>query len=58
MKHGDGSHAASDPAFRRAIAMAIDKQTLVDKVLLGYGTVANSPVQPTATTGDWSPGPD
>ncbi len=58
VKHGDGSHAASDPAFRRAIAMAIDKQTLVDKVLLGYGTPADSPVQPDATTGDWSPGPD
>ena len=58
VKHGDGSHAASDPAFRRAVAMAIDKQTLVDKVLLGYGTVANSPVQPTATTGEWTPGPN
>jgi ABC-type transport system substrate-binding protein len=53
--HGNGSHAASDPAFRRAIRMAVDSQTIVDKVLLGYGTAADSPVQPDATTGDWNP---
>jgi peptide/nickel transport system substrate-binding protein len=56
--HGDGSHAAADPAFRRAVAQAIDKQTWVDKVLSGYGTVADSPVQPDATTGNWDPPPD
>jgi peptide/nickel transport system substrate-binding protein len=28
----------------------------VDKVLLGYGTPGISPVQPTATTGAWTPG--
>ena len=56
--HGDGSHAAADPAFRRAVAQAIDKQTWVDKVLGGYGTVADSPVQPDATTGNWDPPPD
>jgi peptide/nickel transport system substrate-binding protein len=56
--HGTGSHAAADPAFRRAVTMAIDKQALVDNVLLGYGEVADSPVQPTATTGDWTPGPE
>jgi peptide/nickel transport system substrate-binding protein len=53
--HGTGSHAVSDPAFRRAIAEAIDKQTLVDKVYGGYAAVADSPVQPTATTGNWDP---
>ena len=31
---------------------------LVDKVLLGYGTPGISPVQPDATTGAWTPGPD
>jgi peptide/nickel transport system substrate-binding protein len=53
--HGDGSHAAADPAFRRAIRMAVNSQTIVDKVLLGYGTPAVSPVQPDATTGSWDP---
>ncbi len=37
---------------------AVDNQTLVDKVLLGYGTPGISPVQPDATTGAWQPGPD
>ncbi len=56
--HGDGIHATSDPAFRRAIAEAIDKETLVQKVYGGYATVADSPVQPTATTGEWNPPAD
>jgi peptide/nickel transport system substrate-binding protein len=56
--HGDGIHATSDPAFRRAVAEAIDKQTLVQKVYGGYATVADSPVQPGATTGNWDPSSD
>ncbi len=56
--HGTGSHAVSDPAFRRAVTMAVNKQALVDNVLLGYGLPADSPVQPGATTGEWTPGPD
>ena len=56
--HGDGIHATSDPAFRRAVAEAIDKQTLVDKVYGGYAAAADSPVQPGATTGNWDPPPD
>src|SRR4030095_3123558 len=56
--HGDGIHATSDPAFRRAVAEAIDKQTLVDKVYGGYAAVADSPVQPGATTGNRGPQPD
>jgi peptide/nickel transport system substrate-binding protein len=56
--HGDGIHATSDPAFRRAVAQAIDKQTLVDKVYGGYAAVADSPVQPGATTGNWDPPPE
>jgi peptide/nickel transport system substrate-binding protein len=56
--HGDGIHATTDPAFRRAVAEAIDKQTLVDKVYGGYAAVADSPVQPGATTGNWDPAAD
>jgi peptide/nickel transport system substrate-binding protein len=56
--HGNGSHAVADPAFRRALRQAVDNQTIVDKVLLGYGVPADSPVQPTATTGNWDPPPD
>jgi peptide/nickel transport system substrate-binding protein len=59
-KHGTGSHAAADPAFRRAIAEAIDKQALVQKVYGGYASVADSPVQPAAVPAGahWDPPPD
>jgi ABC-type transport system substrate-binding protein len=57
-KHGDGSHALTDPVVRRAIRQAIDNQTLIDRVKLGYGVVADSPVQPTASTGNWDPSPE
>ena len=56
--HGDGAHALTDPVVRRAIRQAVDDQTIVDKVLLGYGIPADSPVQPTATTGEWNPPPE
>ena len=56
--HGDGALALTDYRVREAMRMAIDSQTLVDKVLLGYGSPGISPVQPTATTGDWQPGPN
>ena len=58
--HGDGSHAVADPAFRRALRQAVDSQTIVDKVLLGYGEPANSPVQPSAVPAGvhWDPPPD
>jgi len=55
--HGDGARALTDPVVRQAIRQAVDNQTIVDRVLLGYGTVADSPVQPTATTGNWDPSP-
>jgi peptide/nickel transport system substrate-binding protein len=55
--HGDGAHALTDPIVRRAIRQAVDNQTIVEKVLLGYGAVGDSPVQPTATTGNWDPTP-
>jgi peptide/nickel transport system substrate-binding protein len=39
---GDGHPALEDKKVRVAIAHAIDKQTLVDKVLKGYGAVGQS----------------
>lgn len=57
-KHGDGAYALTQVVVRQAIRMAVDSKSLVDKVLLGYGTPGISPVQPSATTGDWKPGPD
>jgi len=56
--HGDGAAALQDVVLRQAMRRAVDNQTLVDKVLLGYGTPGISPVQPGATTGAWVPGPD
>jgi peptide/nickel transport system substrate-binding protein len=44
----DGNPALTDVNLRRALAMAVDKQELVDKVLLGYGTVGSTIVPPTA----------
>ncbi|MFN8232360.1 MAG: ABC transporter substrate-binding protein [Actinomycetota bacterium] len=38
--------AVLDPAFRRAVAWAIDKQTLVDRVTRGYATPGVTPVVP------------
>src|SRR4051812_23187027 len=34
---GTGNPALRDPAVRTAISWAIDRQTIVDKVLAGYG---------------------
>jgi peptide/nickel transport system substrate-binding protein len=47
----------TDPKFRRALREAVDGPTLVNKILLGYGTPGLSPVSNTATTGPWSPPP-
>ena len=44
----DGSPILKDVNVRRALAMAVNKQELVDKVLLGYGTVGSTIVPPTA----------
>jgi peptide/nickel transport system substrate-binding protein len=38
--------AVLDPAFRQAVAWAIDKQTLVDRVTRGYATPGVGPVVP------------
>ncbi len=58
VKHGDGALALTDPVVRQAMRRAIDSNTLVDRVMQGYAAVADSPVQPGATTGDWNPGPN
>ena len=55
--HGDGAHALTDIVVRQAIRRAVDSKVLVDRVLLGYGLPGVSPVQPTAVTGNWQPGP-
>ena len=55
--HGDGAHALTDVRVRQAIRMAVDSDSLVKKVLQGYGEPAQSPVQPDAATGKWQPGP-
>ncbi len=45
---GRGAHARlADPMLRRAIAMAIDRRTLVEQVLDGYGAMVNTVNPPT-----------
>ena len=56
--HGDPIHAVTDPAFRRAMRHAVDSSVIAEKVFGGYATPADSPVQPTATTGNWNPPAD
>ncbi len=43
---GDGHPALEDVQVRRAIAMAIDPEVLVDKVLGGYGELPGGLVPP------------
>ncbi len=48
LKAGDGpsTQALLDPAFRDALGYAVDKQTLIDKVLGGFGTAGDTVVPP------------
>ena len=41
---GASTKALRDPAFRAALGYAIDRQTLIDKVLSGYGVVGTTQV--------------
>lgn len=41
---GDGNPALEDPKLREAIFMAVDKKTLLDRVLEGLGTVGQTEV--------------
>lgn len=43
---GDGNPALKDPNVRKAIALATDKQTLVDRVLQGDGSVGTTIIPP------------
>lgn len=55
---GDGHPALQDQQFRLAIAHAIDKQQLVDRVLLGYGTVGSTVIPPAAAFYHYEPSGD
>ena len=46
---GPSTKALQDPAFRDALGYAVDKQTLLDKVVGGYGTLGTGPVPPVLT---------
>ncbi|MDF6040825.1 ABC transporter substrate-binding protein [Streptomyces sp. JH14] len=54
-KIGNGNPALADDALRRAIALGTDKQTLVDKVLDGFGQVGAGYIPPTWKQWDWKP---
>ncbi|MFD4228685.1 ABC transporter substrate-binding protein [Streptomyces sp. NPDC058545] len=56
-KIGTGNPALADAAVRRAIALATDKQTLVDKVLDGLGQVGSGYIPPTWKQWAWKPAP-
>lgn len=53
---GASTKALQDPAFRDALGYAVDKQTLVDKVLGGYGDLGDTIVPPVQTA--WHVTPD
>ena len=50
---GNGHPALSDIEFRKAIAHAIDKQTIIDKVLVGLGSPAT--VMSPSASPEWRP---
>ncbi len=47
--------AVLDPKVRLAIEYAIDRQTLVDKVIHGYGTPGSTPIAPVYPYWHWEP---
>lgn len=53
---GPSTKALLDPAFRDALGYAVDHQTLVDRVLGGYGDVGTTMVPPVLK--DWHVEPD
>lgn len=54
---GDGNPALADVEFRRAIARAVDPQTLIDRVLGGYGQLGGGIVPAAFPLYHWEPGP-
>ncbi|SFI72021.1 ABC transporter substrate-binding protein [Amycolatopsis sacchari] len=55
---GDGNPALKDVRVRKAIAQAIDPQTLIDKVLGGYGQLGGGLVPAAFPLYHWEPAPD
>ncbi len=55
---GTGNPALRDPAVRTAISWAIDRQTIVDKLLAGYGEVGTTIVPPFSTFYHYQPTAD
>jgi peptide/nickel transport system substrate-binding protein len=55
---GTGNPALRDPAVRTAISWAIDRQTIVDKVLAGYGEPGTTIVPPFASFYHYQPTAD
>ena len=53
---GPSTKALWDPAFRDALGYAVDKKTLVDRVLGGYGDIGSTNVPPVLS--DWHVDPD
>ncbi|MGI8332657.1 ABC transporter substrate-binding protein [Actinomadura scrupuli] len=54
---GTGNPLLADPVVRRAIALSIDKQTLVTKVLDGMGQAAEGYLPPAWPQWKWVPSP-
>ena len=52
---GTGNPALADPAVRRAISLATDRQTLVDKVIDGEGQVGAGYLAPAFSQWFWTP---
>ncbi|WP_245617171.1 ABC transporter substrate-binding protein [Amycolatopsis taiwanensis] len=55
---GDGNPALQDVRVRQAIARAVDPQTLIDKVLGGYGQLGGGLVPAAFPAYHWEPAPD
>ncbi|MBV1851640.1 ABC transporter substrate-binding protein [Catellatospora tritici] len=55
---GDGHPALKDKQVRLAIDTAIDRKTLVDKVLNGHGSPATGVIPPIYADLHWNPGAD
>jgi peptide/nickel transport system substrate-binding protein len=53
---GPSTQALLDPAFRDALGYAVDKKTLLDKVLGGFGDVGTTNIPP--VLGQWHVEPD
>jgi peptide/nickel transport system substrate-binding protein len=53
---GASTQALQDPAFRDALGYAVDKKTLVDRILGGFGDVGTTNVPPVLT--QWHVEPD